>query len=350
MSRSRRQPPLFEVMSGQQRQQLSPSATPPALRKPEPPTLPRLAGSTGVPPAPAKPVAVSHGVVQRPPAEPVRPEPKPVAPTPELRLSTAASESDQPPPADGSIGADMKSVFGGRVPAIAFGIVGLIIAGCALWVIAYRKGVADEQRNLIAYTSGGDPAARPAADPLAQPRPVGTPSVPQSRLLAPGQPQSPSQTPSPTPGLGARPSGSVPPAQPTTAQAPPAGTSNADGTPEKIEPKALDVDPRKPGFNYLEIVRLTWNDAEEAVNFLRANKVNAVAVPVRKVDPAEARAKNLPHLVLVADGVPSDRFRVTAAERAALVERIRALGQKFQREERGASDFAEPGWARFKDE
>lgn len=125
------------------------------------------------------------------------------------------------------------------------------------------------------------------------------------------------------------------------------------GTPPPIVPQdeplvAVGVDPRQPGVNYLHIVTLTWKDAEQAAAYLTKNGVNAGAAPAKRVDPQQARDKNLPHLVFALEGVPSDRFKESAARRADLVEKVRQIGKRWQREEHGASDFGEPGWVLFK--
>jgi len=110
---------------------------------------------------------------------------------------------------------------------------------------------------------------------------------------------------------------------------------------------ALGDDPRQPGMNYLHIVTLTWRDAEQAVAFLNRSGVRAVAIPARKVDPKAARDKNAPHLIFAAEAIPSDRFKASATQRNALIEKVKRVGQRFRKEEKGASDFAEPYWAAY---
>lgn len=116
--------------------------------------------------------------------------------------------------------------------------------------------------------------------------------------------------------------------------------------PEPVNPLA---DPRKPGNNYLHIVTLSWHDAEKAVAFLGRNGVPAAAVPARKVDPAEARAKNQPHLIFALEGVPSEQYSALARKRSDLEAKIRSIGKRWQKEERGPSDFGETIWALFKE-
>lgn len=143
---------------------------------------------------------------------------------------------------------------------------------------------------------------------------------------------------------------------------PPGGQANAVTPPVVVEPAprpqpepAADplADPRKPGVNYLMVANLVWKDAERAVAFLSKNGVPAAAVPYAKgkskVDPQQARDKNLPHLVFVLEGVPSDRFKASEAARTKLVNQVRLIGKKWQSEEKGPSDFGEPYWSKYAD-
>lgn len=103
-------------------------------------------------------------------------------------------------------------------------------------------------------------------------------------------------------------------------------------------------------MNYLELCTLTYRDAVQAVEFLGANGLKAGMAPAQKgVDPAKAAANNLPHVIFLADGVPSDRFRATEGERARLSARVEQVGRKFQKDLRGASDFSRPMWRLFKE-
>lgn len=111
------------------------------------------------------------------------------------------------------------------------------------------------------------------------------------------------------------------------------------------------ADPRKPGNNYLHIVTLESKEADRAVAYLTKNGVLAAVVPAKKagnVDLASARAKNLPLLVFALEPIPSDQYKASERKRQDLVEKVRQVGKKWQREEKGPSDFGEPSWALFK--
>jgi hypothetical protein len=53
-------------------------------------------------------------------------------------------------------------------------------------------------------------------------------------------------------------------------------------------------------------------------------------------------------LVFALEAIPSDQYRTTERKRQELVEKVRRIGKKWQSEEKGPSDFGEPGWAKFK--
>lgn len=134
-----------------------------------------------------------------------------------------------------------------------------------------------------------------------------------------------------------------------------AGSGNPVGaTPTSIpEPEPAQepqADPRKPGNNYLHIVTLEAKEADRAVAYLTKNGVPAAAVPDKKlgkIDPADARAKNLALLVFALEPVPSDQFKASERKRLDLIEKVRQIGKKWRRDEKGPSDFGEPGWARY---
>ena len=145
-----------------------------------------------------------------------------------------------------------------------------------------------------------------------------------------------------TPNVPLNPQGTGPGSQPPGVQ--------PDPVPPQADPNPL-ADPRKPGNNYLHIVILPWKDAEKAVAFLNRSGLPAFAVPDKKlgpIDPAEARAKNRNHLVFALESIPSGQYTASERKRQDLIDRVRQIGKKWQREEKGPSDFGEPGWALFK--
>lgn len=261
----------------------------------------------------------------------------------EVRVPAATPPQSQAPSRDSSDPApdrNLRTIRDGlRLPvwSIYLAIAGLLTLVAIVWVVAWRMGVQEEQSRLATKREelfqdgppGGGPIPGATNPGPANPGPTGTSSSVRDPVVAPQSPL-PTQT-----ATGPQ---TTPDQNTTTSPTPPQG------------PTANFSDPRKDGVNYLHVVTLTWKDAERAVAFLTQNGVSAAAVPSRRVDPAEARAKNLPHLVFVQEGIPSEQFKASERRRNELVERVRRIGKRWQSEERGPSDFGEPGWVRFKAE
>lgn len=207
-------------------------------------------------------------------------------------------------------------------PWIWIGVACVLALLAAAWFFAFQMGKQNAEKELIGRIDPG--AAAPGAGGMASP----TPALPQPTPNQP-TPTQPGQAPVNKPLLPVE-------NTPTVADQ---GVNGIFST---------ENDPRQLGVNYLHIVSLAPADAADAVGFLTKNGVRAGAVPDRKVDGRGGTANN-PALLLVfvLEGVPSDRYKATAKERADLEQRVRTLGKQFQRDQRGASDFASPQWTKF---
>ncbi len=238
-----------------------------------------------------------------------------------------------------------------RVWAVAAALVALgLTAAAVTYSLAYRAGQADERKQLQPYLSGGTtPSGGEQAaggQPSGAGSGAGTGSVSGTGAGATPPGGTDAGTPNLAGGTGASGNlGSV--AGGSSGASPSAGTSGAAGTPTT---PTIGADPRQPGLNYLELCTLTYRDGLAAVEFLGKNGLRAGLVPAQKaVDPAKAAANNGPHVVFILDGIPSDRFRASEKERAALIKRVEDVGRRFQREQRGASDFSRPAWRLFRE-
>lgn len=207
-------------------------------------------------------------------------------------------------------------------PVMWIGVACVLALLAAAWFFAFQMGKTNAEQEFVKRIDGTTSASGSPASGIgnggATPNGGGqTPGGPSGLLPAPTPPPVPQPL--------------VPPSQ---------GTNTLVFSEE--------TDPREVGVNYLHIVSLAPSDAEAAAEYLTKNGVRAGAVQVRKVDGRGGAANN-PALLLVfmLDGVPSDRFKATAKERADLVEKIRTIGKQFQRDQRGASDFASPQWTKF---
>lgn len=285
MGHARRQQPLYEVLSTSSRR--------PGFPRPVPI---RTA-------APASDADKAH-------AEP-KPEPEPAPearpPAPEVKVlnrepfrrthapAAAAEPAEQHAPAespasDGAL----------RLPASTMLILLAVLIGvvAVAWAIAYRMGVQAE-----AAKKGEQFPAAPGAGLVTGPESGNPP-------LQPPPPQPKPQPPAPQPQTGADPT----------------------------------QDPRIPGYNYLYLGTLIERDAAAGVAFLTQNGVPAFYV----VDRAKAGGNNRPCRVYAAQGIPSDRYREMQRERDELVRRVEEIGRRWQREQKGASDFRQPYWTLHK--
>lgn len=197
-----------------------------------------------------------------------------------------------------------------RSTVILLLVATLMILMVVVWSMAYRMGHQTGQKSILQHTDPGDAAIitgqNPTATPSAELPSVGTtPKTTPDRTAA----TKPAPMPATAPGM----------------------------------PPITGADPRKPGFNYLEICPLTWKDAEPAVRFLQASGVRATAVSLSATVDLARPKPNDRFLVLVDQPFPSgEGFRAALSEREQLIAKIRRLGKQFQSEKRGASDFADP--------
>lgn len=210
--------------------------------------------------------------------------------------------------------------------ALGLCVVGLL--GLGLWNLAYYFGKQHEQAALKPYiNTPGDPALGQPNKPL--------PESPQKAVQSPAERIE---------------------ERPFVRQAEPERTETEVPKPapeaplvQVPKPKPF-ADTRENGKNYLELGTLTYKDAVSAVEYLTSNGLKASIAPAQRgVDPGKAATNNLPHVVFLAEGVASDRFKATQAERQKLEARVEQLGKKYQRELKGPTDFSRPMWRLYKD-
>jgi hypothetical protein len=109
-------------------------------------------------------------------------------------------------------------------------------------------------------------------------------------------------------------------------------------------------DPREKGLNYLYLAVLSKADAEAAGAFLRANSLEAYAVPW--VDPKGGQANNAgpgggAFRLFVVPGITSEEYSQKKTVRTRLETEVVRLGALWQKEHRGASNFAKHSWEKF---
>lgn len=238
------------------------------------------------------------------PAEVIPPQPPSPQP-PEQPAATPPPESPRPHPAtsqgDRRVAVPLSWLY--------LGAAGLLLGALLLWVIAWRGGAdrekvkADKQLGLVAGQQA--PAVN---DPLKvqQPQPQ---QIPISPGLVPQRP--PPGTPAPTAD------------SPTTSA-------------------SFGQDPRQPGFNYLLVEgKLDKDSAQKIFDFLTTS-----GLPVFAVVDDRGGAANNPALYLIGVSRGFNRDDLRSKAKGELEAQIRKLGQQWQSQHRGSTDFSRFFWAR----
>lgn len=110
--------------------------------------------------------------------------------------------------------------------------------------------------------------------------------------------------------------------------------------------RGMSADPRQKGLNYLNLASLPRTDAEGAIAFLSANGVEVAGVPV---DPPPWAPKNQGpaqwYALYVTQGLTREQLGLDV--RANLEARVSQLGQVWQKQHRGSSNFSRPAWEKY---
>ncbi|MBC7835269.1 MAG: hypothetical protein H7Y88_09245 [Phycisphaerales bacterium] len=322
MSRSRRPPPLFEVMrqTDPSKVPVAPSAQPPGPRSIAPMTsaIDRT--------SPRAPVEVRMPETPSSRQPPSRISPSSVVPLPASASSHASNlnqggslQSRSPGAAGGTEHRDIDDemareglrrwgVTGSHIAWIGVAVIAALIV---VWSVGHWQGREQEKARLLSTVDPGDPPRqvepdRAAADPLAKP-PTSNPGA--------GKPEN---------------SGKQTPA------AKPAGAQVAG-------------DPRKPGFNYFTVQQvLHYSTARATAEFMTTNGVPAAAVPMgdKTVDTPQLRANNKPTWkVIVAEGFDSKGY--SSPRRPELETKAKTVGMKWARDPKGGFDFSSGFWDKY---
>ncbi len=292
MSRSRRMPPLFEVMHEANKKAASGAAPGAAAAAPE-----AAAGPKGS--------AATSRVFPR------------ITSVPEEAAASAASAEGAPTPLW-----DADHARTGRRVGIRLSFVGVWLAlGIALTVmlvtavIAYKAGAEDEKNRLLATRTDPPPSIDEPGN--------GTRVIPSE--------------------VGARPP--VVPEQ--------GASSEPRSKPSATAPSALPVfgdDPRQKGSNYLIVAKLFLKDATAAAQYLTENGIPSVVVPPEGVDSLKLQEDRRGNwLVIVRAGYSSEEYSKPAAEaqRAEVMKRVKQLGRRWKEDRKGASSFADSFWDKY---
>lgn len=199
-------------------------------------------------------------------------------------------------------------------------VIGLVLLA---WVgghaVGFRAGKAEVTREFGGQDLDGLTISDPVRETRAQP-----PSQ--------GGAQAPAARPSTTPRV----------SEPDRPVSLPDPVVHAGGEAVIISPRGLlRADPRTPETNYLVLATLDEAAASDAVQFLAANGLEAVAVPT-------SAGSDRYRVVSLGLAVPSGQFREMGDQRRAHERLVADLGAKWLREQRGASDFSRPQWALYR--
>lgn len=317
MFRKRGAPVFLELMT--------PKGDGPGPRAPKPPA--KDPGKTPpTPPAPlfeqaaakvgptvvalGQPEKVSHTVAGAPPAPAVEPKPK-SAIVEELRPPSAAELEQH--------GNELLWLPWRRWLILAAPVMVLALGAYVVGYMVRGKEAAKREKNLIERLEIPDPLNKASSEPATTntakpPSPSGTGAVETKA--------------SPTPGP---------------------ITRKTDPKPVGGPPAAVDT--LKTGCNYLVVATLMKKDADEAAQFLVANKVPTVLVTAggKAFDPSAADANNVQWQVVVLKGYAPTDFKALEPERRNLVNQVQLLGRKWKAENKKApTDFSQVFWWKFK--
>jgi len=111
----------------------------------------------------------------------------------------------------------------------------------------------------------------------------------------------------------------------------------------------LAADPREEGLNYLKLGEFNQTETENAVRFLAANDLETFAIRVdRGTGPGNNSGPTEIYRLYSARGVSSDEYSKKMTARTNTESTVARLGQRWQKEEKGSSNFSRPGWEKYK--
>lgn len=107
-------------------------------------------------------------------------------------------------------------------------------------------------------------------------------------------------------------------------------------------------DPREAGKNYLIIERLMFDDAMAAAEFLTANGVPSVVVAPEGTAVSDLQQQpRAIWLVVARDGFTRDEFRADSARAEEIKNSVIRLGRRWKQDHKGSTNFANCYWNKF---
>lgn len=246
-------------------------------------------------------------------------EPKSIPGEPVARLHPSPEPEPDAEPVGGTVRLPLNWLY-----IAAAGVVGLVLLA---WIGGVKWGASSEaartERELAGAFRDRPPLTEPGDGTMVPTGPQNT----RSAVLPGSQPVS-------------QPRPENPPTAPAVNQ--PAGVGQV------LMTGGVGPDPREHDRNYLALATLPRADCDAAIAFLGANGVQAIGVPV--VDKSQGAANNAgPALfrLVALPGITSEQYRTKQTARTNLEATVARLGEVWQKQYRGASNFARPGWEKF---
>lgn len=116
-----------------------------------------------------------------------------------------------------------------------------------------------------------------------------------------------------------------------------------------ISSRGMVAEPRTSGLNYLALAVLPRTDCESAIAFLSGQGLEAFAVPVdRNGSEVNNPDPGGRYRLYVLPGITGEQYSQRQTIRVNLETEVARLGKAWQKDHRGASNFASPGWIKFK--
>ena len=213
--------------------------------------------------------------------------------------------------------------------------VAALVAVCVVvYLIGFGAGKSKAEANLAGSTRLEEPAVvEPRNGPTLSPPTTPTPT-PNNQGAAP--------TPGRQPGSNSR-TPANPPLAATSTPAPAGAILTAKGP--------VMTDPRVAEMNYLSLASLGEDDAKAAIAFLSANGVDAIGVPNR-VESGSGRANNQGPTqvfrIYALPGITRDEYSQKLTARTNIEAAVAKIGATWQKEHRGASNFARTMWEKYR--
>lgn len=106
------------------------------------------------------------------------------------------------------------------------------------------------------------------------------------------------------------------------------------------------TDPREVDLNYLALANLSEEDTRAAIAYLGSHGLDAFAIPLETGGGA-ANNRGPAFRLFALPGITAEEFRQRKTSRTNLETAVTRLGEQWQKQERGPSNFSKPGWEKY---